>query len=89
MAAVTSNANFTATVFISKFQRAIAGFHSHTIIKTIQQIKSRIKEIKEDEYSNSLAKPQICAMFRAGDIRRNVLLKLNKALYGDAMFVSL
>ena len=41
----------------------------------IQQIKSRIKEIKEDEYSNSLAKLQICAMFRAGDIRRNVLLK--------------
>ena len=53
----------------------MAGFHCHTIIKTIQQIKSRIKEIKEDEYSNSLAKLQICAMFRAGDIRRNVLLK--------------
>ena len=39
------------------------------------QIKSRIKEEKEDEYSNSLAKTQVCAMFRAGDIRRNVLLK--------------
>ena len=27
------------------------------------------------EYSNSLAKVQVCAMFRAGDTRRNVLLK--------------
>ena len=53
----------------------IAGFHCHTIIKTIQQIKSRIKEVKEDEYSNSLSKIQVCAMFRTGDIRRNVLLK--------------
>ena len=53
----------------------IAGFHCHTIIKTIEQIQSRIKEIKEDEYSNSLAKIQVCAMFRAGDIRRNDSLK--------------
>ena len=57
------------------YKRPIAGFHCHTIIKTIQQIKSRIKEIKEDEYSNSLTKVQVCAMFLAGDIRRNVLLK--------------
>ena len=28
----------------------IAGFHCHTTIKTIQQIKSRIKEEKDDEY---------------------------------------
>ena len=53
----------------------IAGFHCHNIIKTIQQINSRITEIKEDEYSNSLTKVQVCAMFRAGDIRINVLLK--------------
>ena len=53
----------------------IAGFHCHTTIKTIQQIKSRIKEEKEDEYSNSVVKIQVYAMFRAGDIRRNVLLK--------------
>ena len=50
-------------------------FHCHTTIKTIQQIKSRIKEEKEDEYLNSVAKIQVCAMFRAGDVRRNVLLK--------------
>ena len=55
---------------------SIAGFHCHTIIKTIQHIKSRIKEIKEDEYSNSLTKVQVCAMFRAGDIRRNVFPNL-------------
>ena len=54
----------------------IGGFHCHTIIKTIQQIKLRIKEVKEDEYSNSLAKIQVCAIFRAGDIQRNVLLKI-------------
>ena len=30
-------------------QPVIAGFHCHTIIKTIQQITSRIKETKEDE----------------------------------------
>ena len=50
-------------------------FHCHTIIKTIKQIKSRMKEIKKDEHSNSLTKVEACAMFRAGDIRRNVLLK--------------
>ena len=44
-------------------------------MKTIQKIKSRIKEIQEDEYLNSLAKVKVCAMFRTGDIRRNVLLK--------------
>ena len=37
--------------------------------------QSRIEEMKKDEYSNSLAKIQVCATFRAGDIRRNVLLK--------------
>ena len=37
--------------------------------------RNRGKEKKEDEYSNSFAKIQVCAMFRAGDIRRNVLLK--------------
>ena len=56
-------------------ERCIVGFHCHNIIKIIQQIKSRIKEEKEDEHSNSLAKIQVCAIFRAGDIRRNVLLK--------------
>ena len=30
------------------------------------------------EYSNSVRKIQVCAMFRAGDIRRNVLLKFTR-----------
>ena len=42
--------------------RAIAGFHCHTIIKTIKQIKSRMKGIKKDKYLNSLTKVQVCAM---------------------------
>ena len=45
------------------------------ILTVETSIKSRIKEIKEDKYSNSLAKVQVYAMFRAGDIPRNVLLK--------------
>ena len=53
----------------------IGGFHCNDIIKTIQPIKSRVKEVKADEYSNSLAKIQVCVMFHAGDIQRNVLLK--------------
>ena len=53
----------------------IAGFHCYTIVRTIQQTKSKIKEIKEDEYTNSLTKIQVCAMFRSGDIRGKVLIK--------------
>ena len=59
----------------SKLGEVIAGFHCHIIIKTIEHLKSTIEQIKEDEYSNSLAKIQVCGMFRAGDIRRNVLIK--------------
>ena len=49
--------------------------HCRIIIKTIQQINSRIKEAKVNEYWKILAEIQVCAMFHAGDIRRNVLLK--------------
>ena len=54
----------------------MAGFHCHTVIKTIQQITLRTEEVKEDKHSNSLAEIQVCAMCRAGDIRGNVLLIL-------------
>ena len=68
--------NWSHLTYICSISKCnIPGFHCHTIIKTIQQIKSRIKETKEDEYSNSFSKIQGCAMFRSGDIRRNVLLK--------------
>ena len=62
---------------ILKFWKKLnnGGFHCDDIIKTIQPIKSRVKEVKEDEYSNSLAKIQLCVMFHEGDIQRNVLLK--------------
>ena len=63
---------FNLYCVIGLFQPHNAGFHCHTIIKNIQQIKSRTKQEKEDEYSNSVAKIQVCAMFRAGD---TVLLK--------------
>ena len=56
-------------------------------MKTIQQIKSGIKEIKEDEYSNSLAKVQVdvsCERYS-----KKCLTQIYRALYGDAMFVSL
>ena len=59
----------------------IADFHCHTIIKTIQQISQESKETREDECSNSLPKVQVCAMFQAEDIRKNVLcLKARKHL---------
>jgi len=68
------------------YHHSIAGFHCHTIIKTIQQLKSRIKEVKEDEYSNSLTKIQVCAMFCAGGIQRK---RFTHRLCMDTMFVSL
>ena len=44
--------------------------------------------MKEDKYTKSLAKNQVCAIFHMRDIRKNVLPK-SKALYRDAMFVSI
>ena len=43
-------------------------FHCHTIIKTINKLSQESKRKKEDEYSNSVAKIQVCAIFRVGDI---------------------
>ena len=80
---------YLLTPSVEKPSSGMAGLHCHTIIKTIQQTKSRIKEVKGDQHSNSLAKIQVCAIFRAGDIRRNVSTQIYKAMYGDAMFVSL
>ena len=42
--------------------------------------------MKEDKYTKSLAKNQVCAIFHMRDIRKNFLPKFRKALYGDAMF---
>ena len=44
-------------------------------MQTIQYRKSRIWEMKEDEYTKSLAKNQICAIFQMRDIQRNVSIQ--------------
>ena len=65
------------------------GFHCHTTFKTIQQIKSRIKEEKEDEYSNSVAKIQVdlCNVL-CGRYSKKCFTQIYKAMCGDAIFVS-
>ena len=45
-------------------------------IKTVQQINSRIQEMKGGTYTKTLAKIQVRGIFRIRDIRRNVLPKL-------------
>ena len=48
--------------------------------------------MKEDKYTKRLAKNQVCAVFQMRDIRKNDLpkfMKVYKALYGNAMLVSL
>ena len=42
-------------------------------VQTIQYRKSRIWEMKEDEYTKSLDKNHVCAIFQKRDIRKNVL----------------
>ena len=56
-------------------------------MKTIRQIKSRIWEIKGGKYTKTLAKIWVKRIIRIRDIRRNVLPKFIRALYGDAMLV--
>ena len=61
-------------------------------MQTIQYKKSRICEMKEDEYTISLAKNQVCAIFQMRDIQTNVIpgryTQIYEALYGNAMVVS-
>ena len=47
-------------------------------MQAIQYRKSRIWEMKEDQYANSLAKNQVCAICHKRDIRKNVLPKFIK-----------
>ena len=44
-------------------------------MQTSQYRKFRIWEMKEDKYTKSLAKNQVCAIIRMRDIGKNVLLK--------------
>ena len=57
-------------------------------MQTIQYRESRIWEIKEDKYTTSLAKNQVCAIFHMQDIRKNVLIQIHTVklyIYGDNM----
>ena len=60
----------------------ILGFHSREKaeikMKTFQYRQPRIWEMKEDKYTKSLAKNQVCAIFHMLDIRKNVLPKFIK-----------
>ena len=47
-------------------------------MQTIQSRKSRIWETKEDEYTKSLAKNQVCAILHMLDIWKSVLPKFIK-----------
>ena len=49
-------------------------------MQTIQYRRSRIREMKEDKYTKSLAKNQVCAIFQRRDIRKNGLPKSIKLL---------
>ena len=53
-------------------------------MQTIQYRRTRIWEIKKDKYTKTLAKNQVCEIFQMRDIG-----KIYKALYGNAMLVSL
>ena len=47
-------------------------------MQTIVYRESQIWEIKEDIYTKSLTKNQVCAIFHMQDIRKNVLCKFIK-----------
>ena len=57
-------------VFVSRHSKQIK-----IKIKTVQQIKSGIWEMKGGKYTKTLAKIQVRGIFRIRDIRRNVLPK--------------
>ena len=53
-------------------------------MQTIQYRRTRIWEMKKGKYTKTLAKNQVCEIFQMQDIG-----KIYKALYGNAMLVSL
>ena len=54
-------------------------------LRTSQYRKSRIWEMKEYKYTKSLVKNQVCAIIHM----RDIFTQIYKALYGDAMLLSL
>ena len=81
------------TCVIPKISCVFTAMPSKIEKPTSQYRKSRIREMKEDtsdKYTYSLVKNQVCTIIHMRGIRKNVLPgKLYKALYGDAMLVSL
>ena len=78
-----SEERFTAEwEFVSLFLRARTIFYVFTVtlsnvkMQTSQYRMFRIWEMKEDKYTKSLAKNQVCGVTRMRDIRKNVLPKL-------------
>ena len=67
---------------LRKLNSIILCFHSREKaeikMKTFQYRQPRIWEMKEDKYTKSLAKNQVCAMVHLRDIRENVLPKFIK-----------
>ena len=57
-------------------------------IKTVQQIKSRIWEMKGGKYAKTLAKIQVRGVFRIQDIRRNVLPRFIEICMGTPCWCS-
>ena len=57
-------------------------------LQTIQNRKSQIWEMKEDKYTKSLAKNQVCNISYVRYLEKG-FTQIYKALYGDAMLVSL
>ena len=47
-------------------------------MQTVQYRKSRIREVKEDKYTESLTKNQVCVILHMRDNRKNVLPKFAK-----------
>ena len=58
-------------------------------MEIFQYKKSRIWEMKEDKYTKSLAKNQVCALFHMVRYSEKRFTQIYKALCGDAMRVSL
>ena len=67
----------------------LAVMQSKITLQTIEYRKSRIWEIKEDKYAKGLGKNQVCAIFSYARCSEKRFTQIYKALYGDAMFVSL
>ena len=73
--------------------RFIHDFHCHAIKNkianhSIQKVQN-LGNKKKRSICEALAKNHVCGIFHMRDIRKKRFTQIYKALYGDAMFVSL